>query len=114
PAQYNCPKGYVRGELMLKRQFSIENGELLNIFDIDITTNDDFLQGYLGASADNRLKDIVSTIQAEQNQIIRADMWTPLIVQGAAGSGKTTIALHRIAYLVYTHERSFKPESFMI
>lgn len=114
PAQYNCPKGNVCGELMLKRQFSIENGELLNIFDIDITTNDDFLQGYLGASADNRLKDIVSTIQAEQNHIIRSDMWTPLIVQGAAGSGKTTIALHRIAYLVYTHERSFKPESFMI
>lgn len=113
-AKYICPKGVVQGELMLKRQFSIENGELLNIFDIDITTNDDFLQGYLGASADNRLKDIVSTIQAEQNQIIRADMWTPLIVQGAAGSGKTTIALHRIAYLVYTHERSFKPESFMI
>ncbi len=113
-AHYLCPKGDVHGELKIKRQFSIENGELLNIFDIDITTNDEFLQGYLGANADNRLKDIVSTIQAEQNQIIRADMWTPLIVQGAAGSGKTTIALHRIAYLVYTHDKSFNPESFMI
>lgn len=113
-AHYICPKGDVQGELMLKRQFTIENSRLLNIFDIDITTNDQFLQGYLGASADNRLKDIVSTIQAEQNRIIRADMWTPLIVQGAAGSGKTTIALHRIAYLVYTLERKFDPESFMI
>lgn len=113
-AHYLCPKGDVRGELRVKRQFSVENGELLNIFDIDITTNDEFLQGYLGASADSRLKDIVSTIQAEQNMIIRADMWTPLIVQGAAGSGKTTIALHRIAYLVYTHEKTFNPESFMI
>lgn len=113
-AHYLCPKGDVAGELKLKRQFSIEDGELKNIFDIDITTNDEFLQGYLGASADNRLKDIVSTIQAEQNHIIRADMWTPLIVQGAAGSGKTTIALHRIAYLVYTHEKTFNPESFMI
>lgn len=113
-AHYLCPKGDVTGELMLKRQFSIEDGQLKNIFDIDITTNDEFLQGYLGASADNRLKDIVSTIQAEQNRIIRADMWTPLIVQGAAGSGKTTIALHRIAYLVYTHEKTFNPESFMI
>lgn len=113
-AHYLCPKGDVTGELMLKRQFSIEDGQLKNIFDIDITTNDEFLQGYLGASADTRLKDIVSTIQAEQNQIIRADMWTPLIVQGAAGSGKTTIALHRIAYLVYTHEKTFNPESFMI
>ena len=114
PAHYACPKGIVNGELRLKRQFSIENGELKNLFDIDITTNDEFLQSYLGANADNRLKDIVSTIQAEQNRIIRSDMWTPLIVQGAAGSGKTTIALHRIAYLVYTHEKSFSPESFMI
>lgn len=113
-AHYLCPKGDVQGQLKLKRQFSIEEGELINVFDIDITTNDDFLQSYLGASADNRLKDIVSTIQAEQNRIIRADMWTPLIVQGAAGSGKTTIALHRIAYLVYTHEKTFNPESFMI
>lgn len=113
-AHYICPKGDVTGELMLKRQFTIENGVLENLFDIDITTNDEFLQSYLGANADTRLKDIVSTIQAEQNRIIRSDMWTPLIVQGAAGSGKTTIALHRIAYLVYTHERTFKPESFMI
>ena len=113
-AHYLYPKGDVQGFLKLKRQFSIEEGQLLNLFDIDITTNDDFLQSYLGAGADTRLKDIVSTIQAEQNQIIRADMWTPLIVQGAAGSGKTTIALHRIAYLVYTHEKTFVPENFMI
>lgn len=113
-AHYLCPKGDVQGELTLKRQYTIEKGEMVNLFDIDITTNDTFLQGYLGASADNRLKDIVSTIQAEQNRIIRAPMWTPLIVQGAAGSGKTTIALHRIAYLVYTYEKTFKPEAFMI
>ncbi|MCX8129586.1 MAG: AAA family ATPase [Clostridia bacterium] len=113
-ATYSCPDGDIRGELILKRQFSFDKGELKEVFDIDITTNDEFLQSYLGASADNRLKDIVSTIQAEQNQIIRADMWTPLIVQGAAGSGKTTIALHRIAYLIYTYEKEFKPENFMI
>lgn len=111
---YACPEGTIDGDLSLKRQFSIDNGELRGIFDIDITTNDDFLQSYLGANADNRLKDIVTTIQSEQNQIIRADMWTPLIVQGAAGSGKTTIALHRIAYLIYTYERTFEPENFMI
>lgn len=113
-AHYLCPKGDVQGDLTLKRQYTIENGVMQNLFDIDITTNDSFLQGFLGASADNRLKDIVSTIQAEQNRIIRAGMWTPLIVQGAAGSGKTTIALHRIAYLVYTHEKTFSPEAFMI
>lgn len=111
---YICPDGRIGGDLSLKRQFSINEGRLKDIFDIDITTNDEFLQSYLGASADNRLKDIVTTIQAEQNRIIRADMWTPLIVQGAAGSGKTTIALHRIAYLIYTYERTFKPENFMI
>lgn len=113
-ARYSCPDGYIEGKLLLKRQFSIENGILKELFDIDITANDAFLQSYLGANADGRLKEIVSTIQVEQNRIIRADMWTPLIVQGAAGSGKTTIALHRIAYLVYTHDKTFKPENFMI
>ena len=113
-ASYQCPDGVIDGTLNLKRQFSIDKGELKEIFDIDITTNDEFLQGCLGANADNRLKDIVSTIQAEQNAIVRADMWRPLIVQGAAGSGKTTIALHRIAYLIYNYEKSFTPENFMI
>ena len=113
-AAYDCPDGRIEGTLELKRQFSIEQGKLKEIFDIDITTNDEFLQSSLGANADNRLKDIVTTIQAEQNAIIRADMWRPLIVQGAAGSGKTTIALHRIAYLIYNYEKSFYPENFMI
>ncbi len=102
------------GELSLKRQYSIEKGELQDILDIDITTNDAFLQASLEANADKRLKDIASTIQAEQNKVIRADMHKPLIVQGVAGSGKTTIALHRIAYFIYTYERFFDPESFMI
>ncbi|MDD2481127.1 MAG: UvrD-helicase domain-containing protein, partial [Lutispora sp.] len=112
--EYSCPEGIIKGELLLKRQLIINKGKLEDIYDIDITTNDEILQASLGANADNRLKEIVTTIQAEQNKIIRADMWTPLIVQGAAGSGKTTIALHRIAYLIYTYEKSFKPENFMI
>lgn len=113
-AKYLCPEGEINGELSLKRQFTITEGKLKEIFDIDITTNDQFLQAHLGASADNRLKEIVSTIQAEQNRIIRMDLKTPLIIQGVAGSGKTTIALHRIAYLIYNYEGSFKPENFMI
>lgn len=111
---YVCPDGNIEGQLLLKRQFSINNGNLEEIFDIDITTNDEFLQTYLGANAENRLKEIVSTIQEEQNKIVRAPMWKPLIVQGVAGSGKTTIALHRIAYLIYTFEKTFDPENFMI
>jgi DNA helicase-2/ATP-dependent DNA helicase PcrA len=82
--------------------------------DVDITATDTFLQASLGENKDNRLKDIVSTIQSEQNAIIRADITNPLVVQGVAGSGKTTIALHRIAYLIYTYEDSFYPENFMI
>lgn len=104
----------ITGELLLKRQFTIENSTLYGIFDIDITTNDPLLQQALGANADNRLKDIAATIQLEQNQIIRADINAPLIVQGVAGSGKTTIALHRIAYLIYTYEDRFDPDTFMI
>jgi DNA helicase II / ATP-dependent DNA helicase PcrA len=113
-AAYECPDGSVNGEIKLKRQYTIENAELKEMYDIDITTNDDFLQASLGSSKDNRLKDIVSTIQAEQNRVIRADMWKPLIVQGAAGGGKTTIALHRIAYLLYNHENTLSPKNFMI
>lgn len=113
-ASYQSPEGSIEGKLLLKRQFSIDEGRLKEIFDIDITTNDEFLQASLGANADSRLKEIVSTIQEEQNRVIRADMWKPLIVQGAAGSGKTTIALHRIAYLIYTYEKTFNPENFMI
>lgn len=111
---YHCPDGTINGEIKLKRQYIIEKGELKEIYDIDITTNDDFLQAALGSSKDKRLKDIVSTIQAEQNKVIRADMWKPLIVQGAAGGGKTTIALHRIAYLMYNYENMLSPKNFMI
>lgn len=111
---YDTPLGQAVGELFLKRQYTINDGNLENIMDVDITTTDTFLQAALGENKDNKLKDIVSTIQAEQNEIIRADIASPLIVQGVAGSGKTTIALHRIAYLIYTYEETFDPDNFLI
>ena len=111
---YPTPTGTEGGELHLKRQYTINKGCLENIMDVDITTTDTFLQAALGENKDNKLKDIVSTIQAEQNEIIRADIGRPLIVQGVAGSGKTTIALHRIAYLIYTYEETFDPDNFLI
>jgi DNA helicase-2/ATP-dependent DNA helicase PcrA len=111
---YECPEGYIAGDISLKRMYLIEKGVLLEITDIDITTNDSFLQAALGASKDKRLKDIVTTIQAEQNRVIRGNMFSPMIVQGAAGGGKTTIALHRIAYLLYEHEKRFAAHNFLI
>lgn len=101
-------------DLKLKRQYTIEEAVLKDFVDVDISTSDTFLQAALGAHAGDKLKDIVSTIQGEQNAIIRSDIHKPLVVQGVAGSGKTTIALHRIAYLIYTYADTFKPEHFMI
>jgi DNA helicase-2/ATP-dependent DNA helicase PcrA len=101
-------------DLSLKRQYTIEDSHLIDFYDVDISTSDTFLQAALHQHAGEKLKDIVSTIQAEQNVIIRADIHKPLVVQGVAGSGKTTIALHRIAYLIYTYSDSFHPEDFMI
>lgn len=111
---YPTEVGTAKGELFLKRQYTIELGKLEGYRDIDITTRDELLQDSLGSNADKRLKEIVSTIQAEQNQVIRAEMHRPLIVQGVAGSGKTTIALHRIAYFIYTYADRFNPDQFMI
>jgi DNA helicase II / ATP-dependent DNA helicase PcrA len=113
-SSFSCPEGIVKGEIKLKRQYNIEKGLLQDIFDIDITTNDEFLQAALGSRKDKRLKDIVTTIQAEQNKVIRGDMWKSLVVQGSAGGGKTTIALHRIAYLLYNQGNTLSPKNFMI
>ncbi len=113
-SSYDSPGGRVEGEISLKRQYFIENKELLKYSDIDLKANDELLQVALEEKADDRLKNIVATIQGEQNNIIRADMNKALIVQGVAGSGKTTIALHRIAYLIYNCDKEFDPEDFMI
>ena len=104
----------ISGHLFSKRQYKIEEGELLDVLDIDLTTNDELLQDALAGKADVRLTEIVSTIQAEQNEIIRANLKQPIIVQGAAGSGKTTIALHRISYFLYTMGTDFPSEKLMI
>ncbi|MTT30455.1 AAA family ATPase [Terrilactibacillus sp. BCM23-1] len=110
---YEAEEKMHHGELVLKRQYMIEEGHLNDFRDIDITTKDDLLQESLSQSASSRLTDIVATIQEEQNQVIRADMRRPLIVQGVAGSGKTTIALHRVSFYIYS-ATSFIPENLMI
>ncbi|MFZ7944823.1 RNA polymerase recycling motor HelD [Neobacillus sp. 19] len=102
------------GFLSLKRQYEIVDGLLKDIRDIDLTTHDELLQKSLSGKADNRLTEIVATIQNEQNEVIRASLKHPIIVQGAAGSGKTTIALHRISYFLYSFGFQFPPEKLMI
>lgn len=113
-ASYKAPEGTCTGKLLLKRQYEIENKQLKSYQDIDTVSNDELLKPYLEASVDNRLKNIVSTIQHEQNRIIREPVNKNLIIQGVAGSGKTTVALHRIAYLVYNNRENIKPEQYLI
>ncbi|GAA0327817.1 RNA polymerase recycling motor HelD [Bacillus carboniphilus] len=114
PESYKAEGEVYKGDLSLKRQYIIEEGELEDVRDIDLTTNDEILQESLAKSASNRLTDIINTIQEEQNRVIRADLNKPIIVQGAAGSGKTTIALHRISYFIYHYADYFQPENLMI
>lgn len=113
-ASYEAPIGKIFGDLLLKRQYEIEDGVLKSFQDIDTVANDELLKPYLGMNADNRLKNIVATIQKEQNEIIREKLYKNLIVQGVAGSGKTTVALHRIAYLVYHHQDEIKPNEYLV
>ncbi len=113
-ASYISPSGVINGNLLIKRQFDIENGLILSIQDVDTVSNDDMLKPYLNASADNRLKNIVSTIQWEQNKIIRENINKNIIVQGVAGSGKTTVALHKVAYLVYNNIDFIKPDEYLV
>lgn len=112
--EYNAPEGKIKGELSLKRQIIIQNKNVEEIFDVDSVSDDELLKPYLGASADNRLKNIVASIQSEQNNIIRKSIEKNLIVQGVAGSGKTTVALHRIAYLMYNNSNRYKANQFMV
>lgn len=114
PMHYTAPDGEVEGELTLKRQFGIEEGVLQTIFDTDVVSQDAYLQSVLGSMTGDRLREIVTTIQAEQNFVIRHPLNRTLVVQGVAGSGKTTIALHRIAYLLYAFRDTLRPDQMLI
>ena len=107
-ASYQAPDGEISGEILLKRQYKVEGEDLIFAFDSSVTINDDILQDVLGESSGTRMKEIVSTIQKEQNKIIRSNDYENLLVQGVAGSGKTSIALHRVAYLLYKNRLSSK------
>ncbi|BBI36633.1 RNA polymerase recycling motor HelD [Cohnella abietis] len=113
-ADYETPDGQITGEMTLKRQYQIRDGKLRNVFDTSLTIGDELLQQVLGAGGDAQMKSIVATIQKEQNAIIRNDKRRMLIVQGAAGSGKTSAALQRVAYLLYKHRKTLKADQIVL
>lgn len=114
PASYEAPAGILDGEILSKWQFKIQNGELVYAFESDTKIDDDILKKELGTNSDVKLKNIVRTIQKEQNAIIRNTKDQILVIQGAAGSGKTSIALHRIAYLLYHERDNLKSSNILI
>lgn len=113
-AGYKCVEGNIEGELTLKRQYKIGKSKMEYMFDSNLKIDDEILQEILGKSTDSRMKAIVTTIQREQNRVIRNEEYKNLIVQGPAGSGKTSIALHRIAYLLYKHREKITPQNIVI
>lgn len=114
PAEYSTPGGTVKGALEKKWQYQIHGGVLQSMFDTSLTIGDEILQQVLGKSADKKMHSIVATIQQEQNRIIRHDRTRLLIVQGAAGSGKTSAALQRIAYLLYKYREGLNADQIIL
>jgi len=114
PAEYETPEGVIEGEMELKRQFIIRDGHLKGLFDTGVTIVDDLLQEVLGNNANTQMKSIVATIQKEQNQIIRYDQSKYVVVQGVAGSGKTSAALQRVAYLLYRYRGKVDADQMML
>ncbi|MFD2611756.1 HelD family protein [Paenibacillus gansuensis] len=122
PAAYDCPEGTIEGKVHLKRNIVIRQRELERVVDTysgadgdgEASATDEFLLYRLGENKDNKLRDIVSTIQAEQDKIIRSPRQTALVIQGVAGSGKTTVALHRLAFLLYQYREQVRAERMII
>jgi len=114
PISYRTPNGTITGEMTLKRQYIIRYGNLLSMFDTGVTIGDEILQDVLGKHSDAQMKSIVATIQQEQNAIIRNEHAKLLVVQGPAGSGKTSAALQRVAYLLYRFRDSLTAEQIVL
>lgn len=113
-AQYLTPEGLIEGMIELKRQFIIRNSIIQGMFDTGLTIGDELLQEVLGNNANSQMKSIVATIQKEQNKIIRDEKSKLLVVQGVAGSGKTSAALQRVAYLLYRYRGKITSQNIML
>ncbi|MBS8264151.1 helicase [Mesobacillus boroniphilus] len=114
PAQYKTETDIIEGSMELKRQFVIKGGKIKAMFETGVTIGDEMLQEVLGNNADTQMKTIVATIQKEQNQIIRNDSSSLVVVQGVAGSGKTSAAMQRVAYLLYKYRNIITSENIML
>lgn len=113
-ASYMAPGGEMTGEISAKHQYKIKGGKLIYEFESDVKVDDEVLKRELGSNGDTKLKSIISTIQKEQNAIIRNTSDKIMVIQGVAGSGKTSVGLHRIAYLLYHDRNSLKSSNVLI
>ena len=114
PASYEAPVGEIHGEVFSKWQYKIRNGKMVYEFESDVKIDDEILKAELGSNGEVQLKNIIRTIQKEQNAIIRNTKDRILVIQGAAGSGKTSVALHRIAYLLYHDRENLKSSNVLV
>ena len=114
PASYQAPMGNICGEVTSKWQYKIRRGKLVYEFESDVKIDDDILKAELGSCGEVQLKNIIRTIQKEQNAIIRNTKDKIMVIQGAAGSGKTSVALHRIAYLLYHDRENLKSSNILV
>ncbi len=113
-ASYATPTGNVTGQIFLKRQYRIRNGEMKYMIENSLTVHDEILQKELSAATGHKMKNIVATIQREQNRVIRDEEASTLIIQGVAGSGKTSIAMHRVAYLLYRFKGGISASDILV
>ena len=113
-AYYDAPAGRMEGEVLSKWQYKIRGGKMIYAFESDVKIDDEVLKQELGSHGDVKLKNIIKTIQKEQNAIIRNTQDRILAIQGVAGSGKTSVALHRIAYLLYHDRENLKSSNVLV
>lgn len=113
-AYYETLSRKIAGQILLKRQYKIRDGQMEFMIENSVSIQDEVLQKELSKSADDKMKNIVATIQRDQNQVIRNETASVMIIQGVAGSGKTSIALHRIAFLLYRFRDSIKAKDILI
>jgi DNA helicase-2/ATP-dependent DNA helicase PcrA len=113
-ASFSTPRGTMQGTIERKRQYKIRDGRMEFMLENDVNIHDDVLQRELAKSSDDKMKNIVATIQRDQNAVIRNETATVMVIQGVAGSGKTSIALHRIAFLLYRHRESISAKDVLI